>query len=67
MTEDLSGLSAISRARRALELIEYHRSLVGLYARVRADAVAEARETMTAEQVAVQLGVTSSAVKKLRR
>jgi hypothetical protein len=66
-TEDLSGLPAIERARRAAELIEHHRSLVGHYAAERADAVAEARETMTAEQVAAELGVTRGAVTKLRK
>lgn len=66
-TEDLSGLPAIERARRAAELIEHHRALVGHYAKVRADAVNEARETMTAEQVAAELGVTRAAVTKLRQ
>lgn len=66
-TEDLSGLPAIERARRAAELIEHHRSLVGHYASVRADAIAEARKTMTAEQVATELGVTRGAITKLRR
>jgi predicted transcriptional regulator len=68
VTEDLSGLPAIERARRAAELIEHHRALVGHYAGIRADAVAEARaDGVKAHELAAALGVTRAAITKLRQ
>lgn len=64
---DLRLLPPIQRARRAAELIEEHRTLVGHYATMRAQAVLEAQATMRASEVAAELGISPSAVTKMTK
>jgi len=65
--DDLTHLPPLERAREAARLTERHRGLVGYYASIRAQAIDEAAQTMSQNDIAAALGVSKKAISKIRR
>lgn len=67
MSDDLSDLPLRDADRRAREQIEFHRAEMGRWKRLRALRIALARETLSVEQIAVELGISAPTVYEVLR
>lgn len=64
---ELAALNPLERAQRAGTLLEAHRTRVGQLAKVRTEAVNEARKTMRIPDIAQALGVSRQQVYRVLR